>query len=93
MFNILKVSLFLLMMMQLVACSKVVGEHGIIHNKTENYLESRNGVTLKAPSHLSATKLSSHFIIPSNHAKTEIAPLPPGSSIHKAAHEKRVSHE
>lgn len=70
----------------LTACTDLVGDHGVIHDRTNQYLESRNGRALEVPRNLSRAKISDYYMIPSARRQTNgVTPLPPGSLVSQIA--------
>lgn len=71
----------------LSACSTdLIGDKGVIHDRSNQYLESRNGRTIEVPAHLSRAKVSDYYVVPTAKRQTSgVIPLPPGSLVSQLA--------
>ena len=67
------------------ACTPILGEKGIIHDRSGDFREARNGVRLQVPTPLSAAKVSDYYVVHSPRVEYGATPVPPGSMLEQVA--------
>lgn len=61
------------------ACGSVIGDEGYFHDRSNDYLKSKNGHALVIPPHLNRDNISNYYTISKVRAAPATTKLPPGS--------------
>ncbi len=80
--KLIRIFLFGLIVLNLTACWPIAGQHGLIHNRENDYLKSQQQTTLAIPAGLSNSNIQDQAPIPQGPAWSSTTPasiLPPGS--------------
>lgn len=81
--NLLVVGLSLL---SLASCTRLFGDDGVIHDRSNQYLKSKNSHRLVTPKGVDGSGITDNFYIPTTNVTHGTTPLPPGSQVaHMAA--------
>ncbi|MBS0359608.1 MAG: hypothetical protein JSS53_10080 [Proteobacteria bacterium] len=68
-----------LIALSLSGCNKLVGDDGLVHNRENDYLVSKNGKDLEIPPNLNGDRISKHYYVPEHHGTVMTSTVPPGS--------------
>ena len=79
MLRFFKFSCYVLVILGLSACSRIIGENGYVHTQKYAYLNAHNGPIVTVPADMSSESFSKHYIIPDVQGDPRISILPPGS--------------
>lgn len=68
----------------LVACSKLYGDTGYIHDRSHAYLSSQNRQPLSMPANLKQTTLTNYYATPAVKGTVLVSMMPPDSQVSQA---------